>query len=196
MPSLLRLNLFGFLLLHISVQAMSDKPATKSNRPAKLQKLDVTRRRLPHISASAMSAVCQDVEKHGMPELHARTDFYDAAKNFLDEQTPFGPVVVEIEVPSATTDGEFFKVWVPNPLAFLYLAYKQGGSFTALVNATCAIHPPSPDAPWGLVFYSDEVVPGKELSHNNQRKVWMGYFSVLHFLIFFVFKKKRHGCLY
>ena len=146
------------------------------------------------MSASAMSAFCKDVEKHGMPELHDRKDFYDAANDFLNEQTPYGPVVVEIEVPSATIDGEF-KVWVPNPLAFLYLAYKQGGSFTALVNTICAIHPPSPDAPWGLVFYSDEVVPGKELSHNNQRKVWMGYFNFLE-LFSISFTKKRHGCLY
>ena len=140
---------------------MSDKPATKSKSPAKLQKLDVTRRRLPHMSASAMSAFCKDVEKHGMPELHNRTDFYDAAKNFLDEPTPYGSVAVEIEVPSATIDGQIDKVWVPNPLAFLYLAYKQGGSFTALVNSTFAIHPPSPDAPWGLFSILTRSCPEK-----------------------------------
>lgn len=37
--------------------------------------------------------------------------------------------------------------------------------------------PCSPDRPWRLVVYSDEVVPGNALSADNRRKMWVIYIS-------------------
>ena len=39
--------------------------------------------------------------------------------------------------------------------------------------------PPSPERPWRLVLYADEVVPGDGFKGNNLRKVWVIYFSWL-----------------
>ena len=42
-------------------------------------------------------------------------------------------------------------------------------------------HPSDPEHPWRLVLYSDEVVPGNVIAHDNQRKVWVMYWSLLEF---------------
>ena len=42
-------------------------------------------------------------------------------------------------------------------------------------------NPSSPEAPWNLILYSDEVVPGVALSNHNRRKVWVIYLSFLEF---------------
>ena len=41
--------------------------------------------------------------------------------------------------------------------------------------------PPSPEQPWRLIYYADEVVLGNPLSNENRRKVWVVYFSFLEF---------------
>ncbi|CAE8734286.1 unnamed protein product [Polarella glacialis] len=42
-------------------------------------------------------------------------------------------------------------------------------------------HPNSPDQPWALAVYCDEVVPGNVISHDHKRKVWVGYAAFLEF---------------
>jgi hypothetical protein len=50
-----------------------------------------------------------------------------------------------------------------------------------LLKSTIATHPCGFDTPWDLLLYSDEVVPGNQLSFNNLRKVWVLYFSFKQF---------------
>jgi hypothetical protein len=42
-------------------------------------------------------------------------------------------------------------------------------------------HPPSPETPWSLILYSDEVTPGNPLATHNKRKFHAIYWSFLEF---------------
>ena len=48
-------------------------------RPAKLQKVHALRRRLPHLTASALSEVCKVLRDEGVPELTQRKHIAEAA---------------------------------------------------------------------------------------------------------------------
>ena len=43
-----------------------------TERASELRRLEGLRRSNPHISASALSELIQDIEKHGVPDLHGR----------------------------------------------------------------------------------------------------------------------------
>jgi hypothetical protein len=67
-----------------------------------------------------------------------------------------------------------------NPLALMYRAFQQpNGGFYKLMRRRMGMYPSTPEKPWRLVLYSDEVVPGNQLSHDNKRKCWVVYFSWL-----------------
>ena len=147
-----------------------------SGRAAKLRRLDAFRRSVPHVSASALAAVLDEVERSGMPEAHSRWDLGQAAALELKEHTPHGAVLVQLELKRADGMGV---VSLPalNPHAFLYKACKRGGPFVEMLAQRLDACPSSPETPWNLILYSDEVVPGNALSHDNKRKVWVIYFS-------------------
>jgi hypothetical protein len=69
-----------------------------------------------------------------------------------------------------------------NPFSYLHAAVVQGGSYTQLVLDTYARKPPSHEAPWSLVVYSDEIDAGDPIApRGHTRKVWAFYFSFLEF---------------
>ena len=49
------------------------------------------------------------------------------------------------------------------------------------MHARLLAKPPSPEAPWNLILYSDEVTPGNPLSPANHRKYQAIYWSFLEF---------------
>ena len=48
------------------------------DRQAKLRRVEDFRRRVPHVSVSALSAIRQDISKHGLPEFDRREYFREA----------------------------------------------------------------------------------------------------------------------
>ena len=82
-------------------------------------------------------------------------------------------------VPLISTTGEPIDMMVASPLALLWKSVKDCKSFSTMFMNRLAASPPSPEAPWRLVLYSDEVVPGNPLATDNRRKVWVVYFSFL-----------------
>jgi len=53
-------------------QAMAASSPSKDERPAKLQKLDAAKGKLPYISASALAAFLSEAKGSGPPELGNR----------------------------------------------------------------------------------------------------------------------------
>ena len=144
-------------------------------REAKLRKLNDFRRQLPHVTASALAAILGEVAAHGVPESHSRQDLSSSTAAVMQEATPYGPLLIDVDV--VGKDGSATKMLAINPLAMTYKAFAQGGSFTDLMLAKMRDAPPTPELPWQLILYADEVVPGNALSHDNRRKVWVVYFS-------------------
>ena len=65
-----------------------------------------------------------------------------------------------------------------NPFALLHKATALDG-FAALMDRRLVEVPPSPEAPWRIVLYTDEVTPGNQLLMDNLRKMWVAYLSFL-----------------
>ena len=146
-------------------------------RTAKLQRLHFLRRQLPHLSASALSSVLEDVQRHGAVDLHQRKHIKEATMNELSKYDEYGQLFVDIVLKG----DQDLKASIVNLHALLFHAFAQGGGFYKLMMETMEKHPPNPREPYSLVLYSDEVVPGNALSHDNKRKIWMVYGSLMQF---------------
>ena len=149
-------------------------------RASKLRRLEQYRRMVPHVSASALSAIlksCQDA-----PAMWERKDIRAARDATVNEVTPYGPVLSTNSIELSAIDGGApIPVPIANPFAFLYVAFRDCVAFRQLVMDTARKHPPSVDNPWHIVLYSDEVTPGNNLSYDNRRKNWVLYYSFLEF---------------
>lgn len=153
--------------------------ADPASRGAKLKKLNDFRRQLPYTTARALSAVLHEVAQQGIPSLSSRHAMSEATTLEMNEVTPYGTMLVSYNV--HMVDGSIGSMLAINPLALLYKVVLQGGSFTDLFWRCMAEKPCSPEHPWKLALYADEVVPGNVLSADNRRKIWVLYFSFLDF---------------
>ena len=150
-----------------------------SERVAKLRRLEDLRRNNPHISASALSGVILDIEKHGLPELHCKKHVQEAREITLRDHTAYGPLLQTTNV--ICKDDSTKPLLHVNFLTLLQAMFGQGGGMTNLIKRTLERHPCSADRPWGLIFYNDEVVPGNVLSADTSRKVQCVYVSFKQF---------------
>ena len=77
----------------------------------------------------------------------------------------------------------FAKTEVPlaNPFAMLAKCANTLGDhdFSAFFLSRLKEKPPSPEQPWSLILYSDEVTPGNVLAVRNDRKFHGIYFSFI-----------------
>jgi hypothetical protein len=97
--------------------------------------------------------------------------------NELSKYDEYGQLFVDIVLKG----DQDLKASIVNLHALLFHAFAQGGGFYKLMMETMEKHPPNPREPYSLVLYSDEVVPGNALSHDNKRKIWMVYGSLMQF---------------
>ena len=70
-------------------------------RAGKLRRLENFRRRLPHISASALESVLNEVERSGVPDAHSRRDMREARNLEVEAPTPYGPLFHTSQLPAA-----------------------------------------------------------------------------------------------
>ena len=93
---------------------------------------------------------------------------------------PHGDLIVETEL-VCPTPLRSQKVCITNPAALLWRLGEQGGGFSEFFESRLRDTPPSPERPWGVIVYSDEVVPGNVLASDNRRKLWQCYMSFIEF---------------
>ena len=149
--------------------------AAMAERLAKRRQLNDFRRRVPYVSMSALSAVLQDIEEHGAPEINSRRSMDRAVSDQLRMATPYGSLLTELNLVSAKNQN--MTIPAINPLGLLVVAYEQGGNFTNLFDKAYRASPPTMDEPWRLIIYGDEVTPGNVIAVNNLKKIWVIYFS-------------------
>ena len=147
-------------------------------RPRKLRRTEAFRRALPHLSAVALASVLARVVDVGVPELRSRENFREARDACAFEDTPYGPLIRTI--PMRALDGTLSqRLEVVHPLAMLWVAAREGAGFGSLLLHMLHTNAPTITQPWRLALYSDEVVPGNVLSHDNKRKIWAVYWSLI-----------------
>ena len=148
------------------------------SRESKLRRLDRMRRSLPHVSAKALADILEHVATEGVPERRTRRDIGIARDAQIQQVSPYGELLVSVPVKAG---GETKHLLAINPLAMLWLLFHQGGGWTDFMTFLLERKPSSPENPWGMILYSDEVVPGNPLSFDNLRKAWAIYFGSREF---------------
>lgn len=152
-------------------------------RSAKLARLEQFRRSKPACSASAMAAIMQDVAKNGLPPLTGRSHMREARDHVMNTITPYGPILQHITV--IDTDDTPQQIPIADPHATLWYFAKEGspdgsdGGFRKFLKQRLLEKPPTADAPWNIVMYSDEVTPGNVLKVLNTRKFHAIYWSFM-----------------
>jgi hypothetical protein len=160
-----------FILLLLCVWGME--------RPAKLQKLNDFRRNLPHCSASALSSVLEAVKAGGLPEGSLSRKTFRCARDMqMLEPTPFGTLLQSVSLINKDGVG-VRKMYVAHPFAALWKAVNDCKPFSTYLLTMLKQMPSSPQQPWHMVMYSDEVTPGNPLSTMNNRKFHAVYWSFL-----------------
>ena len=64
-------------------------------RKRRLLQLEELRRRLPHVSQSGLAATLQDIKQHGLSELDTAKHMRQARDMLCEENTAYGPMIVE-----------------------------------------------------------------------------------------------------
>lgn len=149
--------------------------SSSSSRPAKLQKLNDMRRSCPFVTQSALQSLLCKIHQEGMPDLKYKRDMKEATRLQLSSMDAYGPLLLEANV--ATTEGTMEPIWIVNLLSLLVGAYQLNGSWANFFHNAHAKNPSSPQKPWQLLLYSDEVVPGNQLAARQNRKVFAIYAS-------------------
>lgn len=157
-------------------QFAMESSSPREGRQQKLQKLDDFKRKLPHVSASALAAILKEVKEDGPPELGTRKQIKEATQNALSNDA-YGPMISCAEV--TLVNGATQKICFVNPLTLLATAVGQDGAFSILLKESMEKHDCSFDAPFKILLYADEVVAGNPLAHTTGRKVWVFYMSLL-----------------
>ena len=119
------------------------RPAAKKSRTEQLDELETFRRNVPHVSASALSAIIKEGKARGLPELDSRDDIRAARDAKVDRQTEFGPLYqVNKEMPLAK--GGRTHLSFIHPLALLAVMLSSCVEFSNYVECCLLYTSPSP----------------------------------------------------
>lgn len=121
------------------------------------------------MTQSALQSLLCKIHQEGMPDLKYKRDMKEATRLQLSSMDAYGPLLLEANV--ATTEGTMEPIWIVNLLSLLVGAYQLNGSWANFFHNAHAKNPSSPQKPWQLLLYSDEVVPGNQLAARQNRKV-------------------------
>lgn len=87
-------------------------------------------------------------------------------------ETPYGPLFREISV------GNGVNLPIAHPAAMLHHACSQCETFGRFLFQRAQSHPSTPDQPWHIAVYSDEITMGNALKPDNRRKVQACYWTI------------------
>ena len=122
-----------------------DRAAAKRQ---KLDELNRFRRRLPHITHSALSQVIAEGKRSGLPDLNSRGDIREARDAQVMDETEYGPMCQQSLLDGF--DGRKVGLTFMHPLAFLTVAFAASAVFSAYFEKLHDETPSSPEKPWGI----------------------------------------------
>ena len=160
--------------------AMRRAAPSSSDEVTQAAKLMRIRHGLPHVSTSALTAFVRHLHAHPdeLAQMPSNRKAWQRARDATLCDTPYGHMLLQVPL-AAIPPAKDRDMWIVNPFAYLHTAFKDHGGFYDMFSEALMKTPSSVDRPWRLVLYSDEVVPGNQLSVHNARKVWLIYFSFL-----------------
>lgn len=124
------------------------------------------------VSQSALENILKELKERPETVLHSRRGIKRARDDFVDVETPYGKLLVEVPVKLEATKTEAeMEVRFPfvNPWAILYHLC-QSDEYAKFLKNKHDLVPSSYDSRWSVMCYADEVSAGNVLRHNNKRK--------------------------
>ena len=146
-------------------------------RANKLRRLEEFRRTKPHCSASALAQILTDIKHHGAPELTDRKSMRQARDKVATLVAPYGCILKPMNVMSKS--GAMLQVPMACPFASLTYVMQDSDSFRSCFKKCLSTKPSTPEQPWSIVLYCDEVTPGNPLATLNKRRFHAFYWSFL-----------------
>jgi len=139
------------------------------------------------VSKSALASILKEVKEEGIPEKTSRSSIKRSREDEFKDSTPYGDLIDNIPMRchykrNGTIQlGATQKAWYIRPLALLFFLCLKVNPFSNFMDDCMEAVPSTPEAPWNVIFYHDEVSPGNNLQHNNKRKVQVVYWSFKEF---------------
>ena len=93
-----------------------------------------------------------------------------------DTATQFGPLMRAMDI-SLAVPGKAVSIKYVDPVCLLCHVLECRPGMAALFQERMDAAPPSFQSPWHLIVYCDEVAPGNQLRHQNNRKLQTIYWS-------------------
>lgn len=138
--------------------------------------------RQKYVSQSALSAILEEVRQNGIPDASSRSTIKRHRDTKIAEMTnQFGEMLVELEFECVDPKGKPLpNVKLPfiQPVVFLQHCVVHCPSFLKYFKDFLAGHGNSPNGPYELAVYADEVSPGNQLRHDAQRKCQIVYWTI------------------
>lgn len=133
-----------------------------------------------YVSDSGLAAILSDVKQLFDVSLPAssRQSLKRCRQEGLSSGSLGRPLVQELEITSA---GKTHKLTYVHPIATLEHFCSSCPSFASYIKKSLQKYPSSPASPWNIIVYSDEVLPGNNLKHDNKRKLQTVYWSFQQF---------------
>jgi hypothetical protein len=134
------------------------------------------------VSLSALAAVLQELASaESLPSAISRSSIKRAREaEWAEAQTPYGEVIGTAEIGN-DKNGNPLSFHVVNPMSNLYYFIRQCPQLQTFMRDKLLETPCSPQKPWTIVYYGDEVVCGNVLKHENLRKLQAVYWSFKEF---------------
>lgn len=152
---------------------------SSSSRPRQLVRLERLRRGVPFVSKTALAAILEDCHESGVPEVRNTKAMMQAEEAVLESFNAYGPLIYSRN--AVKTDGTCEPILLVNLLSYLQGLFQQGGSYKELLLKTFREKPSTPEKPWRLALYADELTPDNPVGHIQRRKSWAIYTSFLDF---------------
>ena len=140
------------------------------------ERVNRMRYNLPFASQAALGAIMRLSAREELPA-GSRLAIRQSRDQAVATVTEYGPFHKVVKVQS--TDGGDIDLEIQNPQAMFSHMIKHNPSFARRVEAAYARKPPSAQAPWTIIVYGDEILPGNALAHTTNRKCWGIYWSLM-----------------
>ena len=153
-----------------SLRTSGTSAKAKMSRADAATQIQMLRQKVPHCSAAALAAIA-DLVHNDMPPINRRIDrrlVRDGRNSICFQETPYGSIHREVKV--ELNKGILYGIELQDPFAMLFQVCRVSSSFSSMIKHALHEHPNSLAAPWGLIIYSDKVIPGNQLKTVNSSK--------------------------
>ena len=99
-----------------------------------------------------------------MPSASSRQSQQRARKTVCGKETPYGPCVVDIDLPLMDKP---FTIGIIDPFAMLWRLFSECERFRTLIKDALRASPCSPSSPWHMIIYFDGVSPNNPLDKGS-----------------------------